>query len=281
MQTCINRNANICSHVMLRALPEHWPGVAFSTVPDLSVAEMLATQIRRLAAPGISDDAPLSSLDRLLTYGDFAMTDFGRSRGRIEAQLRPLPGDRFEISVAPSPPLAVAPGCDLRALDRRRWRFRVAHEIAHSFFYVRRAGARPARTMAASPAEERWCDEFARALLLPAAALRACPLDAQAIVTMHERHDVSLEVAVRGMARVHRRFLALLVERGRHAPRLRVQWHPEEPAVPARWWADPSLQSVHHTTSARDGQKTVRWGSRERELRWHALADRRQVLVII
>src|SRR5207248_9961660 len=62
--------------------------------------------------------------------------DLGAARGGREGLLIPLRRNRFRIVVDPTPPgdwdVDHSAGS---ALGRQRWRFRVAHELAHTFFY--------------------------------------------------------------------------------------------------------------------------------------------------
>jgi hypothetical protein len=118
--------------------------------------------------------------------------------------LLPQPANRFRIWVDPTPPggwaridAAVRP-----ILRRHRLRFRVAHEIAHSFFYQRGSGV-PRRAVPDSPEQEDFADVFARALLVPAYAARATKPTVEDIVALHERYDVSLQVAVRAVAEIN------------------------------------------------------------------------------
>jgi hypothetical protein len=78
----------------------------------------------------------------------------------------------------------------------------VAHEWGHSFFYARTARG-IVRAVPDSPEQEAFCDEFARALLVPpavAAAMRPC---ADSALELQDRFDCSLQVAVRAVADAH------------------------------------------------------------------------------
>ncbi len=94
-------------------------------------------------------------------------------------------------------------GDDLRAdLDRHRLRFRAAHEIGHSFFYERAAGG-IVRRVPDSDEQERFCDAYARALLVPpnvAAALSPTP---GSVLELQLRYDVSVELAARALGDAH------------------------------------------------------------------------------
>jgi hypothetical protein len=78
---------------------------------------------------------------------------------------------------------------------RHRRRQRIAHELGHTLFYRACGEGRPRRTAAAGrPEEERFCDEFARALLVP---VPDGDVTAQTVVALQQSYDVSLEVAAR------------------------------------------------------------------------------------
>jgi hypothetical protein len=101
---------------------------------------------------------------------------------------------------------------------RRRMRFVAAHEIGHSFFFDRRA-VRPERLLPiGSRAEERFCNEFACALLLPPEVVRSGPASPEAAFRLSEEWDVSVEVAARALA----------------------EWHPSAPFVAVGYWRPPS-----------------------------------------
>jgi Zn-dependent peptidase ImmA (M78 family) len=87
-------------------------------------------------------------------------------------------------------------------LRRHRVRFRVAHELAHTLFYWRR-GDRPQRHLLDSASQERFCDAFSRALLVPPAVVARMPVNARTIMDLQEIFDVSLEVAARSLATAH------------------------------------------------------------------------------
>jgi hypothetical protein len=132
---------------------------------------------------------------------EFVRADLRTVRGGCEALLVPLPSGSFRIVVDPTPRngWVETPVNQRAALARHRTRFRIAHELAHTFFY-RRKGGRPTRTIpAGSAAEEEFADEFARRLLAPA---DADAVQAGDILRAHAEWDVSLELAVRAFAGV-------------------------------------------------------------------------------
>ncbi len=138
--------------------------------------------------------------------------DLSASEGGVEAVLIPQAGNRFRIWIDPTPP----GGWDkippkLRpAVRRHRLRFRVAHEIAHSFFY-RRDGGEPHRVLADSPEQEEFADAFARSLLVPAALAAATPATPDGVVDLHDSCDVSLEVALRAFSQARGSLSAVLL----------------------------------------------------------------------
>lgn len=79
-----------------------------------------------------------------------------------------------------------------------RLRFRVAHEIAHSLFYD--DGFPPRRAIRHSPEEELFCDEFARALLVPQERVMDVR-DASRIFALRDELDVSLQLVAHAVCR--------------------------------------------------------------------------------
>lgn len=126
--------------------------------------------------------------------------------GTVQADLCPdARRDLFYLRVDPQP----AGGWEGTAekaretIARHRLRFRVSHELGHTFFYERRKGAGPRRACHWSSREEEWCDEFARELLVPASVARTLPPSAASVFRLQRRFDVSLEVAARALASAH------------------------------------------------------------------------------
>jgi len=156
----------------------------------------------------------------------------GRTGG-LEALLIPGDDDCFAIEVDPTPrggwqrfPHSLR--ADLR---RHRLRFRIGHELAHTFFYWREGGE-PERHLRDSAAQEQFCDTFARALLLPGEAAAERPATAASILSLQREFDVSLEVAARATAETYPDAeLALWHWNG---PRTRLQWatHARSTAIP-------------------------------------------------
>jgi hypothetical protein len=260
--------------------PDGWPSITLKSLPPLAVAEDLAACLR--AAAGLSL-AKRIEFDRLLSLGRFDLRrkSLGAIGGGIEATLTPQPENRFALSVDTEPRGgwdSVTPS--LREdLARHRLRFRIAHEIGHSFFYDR-VGQRPRRTLAASEAQERWCDRFASALLMPPSAVAQRRATPRSVLSLQTHYDVSLHVAVRAFARVHHdRFAALLVVRGRRPPHVRVQWQKHHGAPAPRWWAGERLQRAL-TGGRRCGVFDLEGPTGSRVAEWHALPRRQQIIVL-
>jgi hypothetical protein len=147
-------------------------------------------------------------------------------RGGQEALLTPLGDDRFAITVDATPRggWRCVEGRMQEELRRHRVRFRVAHELAHTLFYWRH-GDRPRRHLLDSASQERFCDAFSRALLVPPAVAARMPVNTGSIVDLQETFDVSLEVAARALAAAHpRAFVGLWFADAEGDDQLRLQW---------------------------------------------------------
>jgi hypothetical protein len=206
-------------------------------------SDTIPSNARRAAAKtranlGLAPDEPVD-IDAVATELGCRVHVSERPPGSgVHARLTPGDGDSFEIEVHPAPASGWGgvSGPAREVLAHRRRRYAVAHEISHAeHFFERRPGRRPRRRGRSTPREELFCDEFARALLVPEAAVRACPIDATSIHAVRDQFDVSLEVAARAFSsRAH----------------LALWYHPlSAPAAPAalvRQWASVSQgTSVH------------------------------------
>lgn len=179
---------------------DQWPIRRLAAVPGESIALQLASDVRQLAV----DRKLRCDLDKLCVLGGFRYRSvpLDTTAGGHEALLVPRVEGGFEILVDPLPAASLSfdDGRKQERLWRRRLRFRIAHEIGHSFFYDRRC--RPARRLLPhSDAEEVFCDQFASALLVAQnVAERSQPTPA-AIIDLADRFDVSVEAAGRAVAR--------------------------------------------------------------------------------
>lgn len=130
--------------------------------------------------------------------------ELAASNGGLEALLVPLPDNEFGISVDPTPRGGWdrVPRTLRQSLRRHRLRFRVAHELAHTFFYIRQQGATPQRHLFDSDEQEEFCDFFSRSLLISRERVMAMAATPRALVRLQEESDVSLEVTARAVAAV-------------------------------------------------------------------------------
>jgi hypothetical protein len=131
-----------------------WPHLLLSDIPSAQGAKRLAATVLEQAC----DPLEWARLGGFRPY----WCDLASDRDGVEALLIPLP-DRDAFNVA----LDVRPRGGWQAGDeelaRLRWLFAFAHEIGHSFFYIRSPRG-PQRYRSSSQAEERFCDSFAAAL---------------------------------------------------------------------------------------------------------------------
>jgi hypothetical protein len=198
---------------MLPSLP-NWPEVCLDEVPDRTYAEVLANEVNQCTTQGGMSEGR-TDLSRICRAGGFSTRSLSFSQFRSQAQnlsiepthealLLPIP-DGFAILVnsdVPKPmlrPVDRRPDGVVRAAHRRRYRFRIAHEIAHSFFYDRRTSP-PLRTRPPSSSEEGFCDAFAASLLLPPSIVRASSPNPDSILALSRVHDVSAEAVGRSFA---------------------------------------------------------------------------------
>jgi len=176
-----------------------WPEITLHDVPPAGHAAALAMELR--LALGIGE-APLGPIETLCALGGVVVREMSLrgARGGLEATLVTR-SEGFEVTVDAEPrggwglvPVHLRDG-----LRRHRLRFRVAHELAHTLFYDR-SGDRPQRLVPDSEEQELFCDEFARALLIPPAAIPPWLANPRVVVELSRQYDVSLEVAARATA---------------------------------------------------------------------------------
>ena len=250
-------------------------------VPAAAAAPIYAGQTRRAIA-GHAGAAPLRDLDGFCATAGVtvARRPLRAAVGGIEATLTPRDGDRFSVVVDPEP----AGGWQrihvpLRGdLARHRYRFRLAHELAHTLFYDRSHG-RPRRRFPVTAAEEVFCDRYARALLLPDHALADRMVTPTEVLSVQREYDVSLELCVRAFAEVHGRgFFGLLVANGPSTPVLRPQWV-SATGLPARWWTADWVQRALSQSTNTDRTGTLGSGRNALRCLWRALPHRGQILI--
>lgn len=257
-----------------------WATVQLRHVPPPSVADRLADAVRRIHLGPARADDPIVDIDRLLAEAtaNLAVVDLGARAGGLEGAVLPASGG-FRILVDPAVRMDVD-AVDLALTDelgRQRLRFRVLHELAHTFFYDR--SEIPLRVVRGSAAQELFCDRFAACFLLPTAVVAKEEPTPDAISALQAQYDVSMQLCVRRFAEVHgARLLALLAATGRHAPLLRTQWVTPDRGQRARWWAAEWIQDL----LGAQGVVRVRVQGQHRDLHADALAfpSRGQVVIV-
>jgi hypothetical protein len=174
--------------------PSRWPEHRFTAVPSAIRSCVGTTSTGRLSLARVAEAARLRPT--ICSFATMAspQIDTATSRRALEALLVPRAGG-FDVMVNSDPPKDSASPITDPVIARRRARFRLAHEIGHSFFYDRRPAV-PVRCAPGSDAEERFCDLFASVLLIPSNAIPEDPTPHD-LRTLSSRFDVSLEVASR------------------------------------------------------------------------------------
>jgi hypothetical protein len=128
--------------------------------------------------------------------------------------LVPLPQNEFAAVIDSTPPGGLPVVSDRRgvsnSLSRHRLRFRLAHEIAHTLFYRRSPRRQPRRRLFDSPGQERFCDTFARVLLVPRSRVKRSGSGVEDILRIQQTCDVSLELGARAFADRHRDLVVAL-----------------------------------------------------------------------
>lgn len=174
-----------------------WPRKFFARVPELVESSELAVSVRQ-AAFGSSDGGSWCDLRKVCLVGGFNLqkTKFVGNRSSHDALLVPKDNGSFVILVDPNR--------DDRPIrwdtERQRLRFRVAHEIGHSFFFDRTKF--PAeRVLAPSREEEIFCDNFASELLVPHTVARKYTCGPSSVFDIHDTFEVSVEASARALGR--------------------------------------------------------------------------------
>jgi len=187
---------NLLSSKQLRdpSTGSRWPELTFPAVPPPGTGGSLARRVRALLGAGNGRISMRHCC--AIANVEFRRGQLRTAEGGCEALLVPLRSGGFRIVVDATPrdgwcqtPIRIR-----AEVAAHRTRFRIAHELAHTFFYAR-PGGRPARVFpGGSTAEEGFADEFARELLAPSPARSISATD---IVALRAQWDVSLEVAAR------------------------------------------------------------------------------------
>lgn len=184
----------------------------------------------------------------------------------------------FLIEVDPEPRggwQSVSPS--LRSsLERHRKRFLIAHELAHTLFYEDRP-ARPRRLVFDSVRQEAFCDELARALLVPQEIAATLPFTPEGVVELQRRFDVSMEVALRSSVASHPGTGIAWLLLQRH-DEMRVQWTSADRSLTAR--ALRALRKLA-TRASRNGSAETGLVAPNRPARALYLPHREQVIVTL
>jgi IrrE N-terminal-like domain len=209
-------------------LEQAWPRRPFARVPTESGARVMASRVRSAVLDRRFVEEPLLDLSDVCEAAGVTVREalLSGERGGQEALLTPLEDDRFAIVVDATPRggWRRVEGGMREDLRRHRIRFRVAHELAHTLFYWRR-GNRPQRHLLDSASQERFCDAFGRALLVPPGVVARMPVNARTIIELQDAFDVSLEVAARSLATAHpQAFIGLWFAYGEGDDQLHLQW---------------------------------------------------------
>jgi len=206
----------------------------------------------------------------------------------VEAELRPHPSaDRFLVRVDPTPARGWTgtPDQMKTAVARQRFRFRVCHELGHALHFDRRRnGEGPARTTPWRSSEEVWCDEFARAFLVPPTAVKELAPEAGTVFELQRRFDVSLEVATRALVTGHPHCEAALwfwPPDGLPKPEWLIrQWSTADAEISLRPWLRSNLLAQALEQGEAKGS-TAALRHRARERFGSARCDRRRRQVVI
>src|SRR5260221_7349902 len=126
----------------------------FAAVPPENIAAELAVAVRQAVLGATAGLEAYCDLVEVCRAGGFRTTELANNDGHHlpEALLIPTAGGTFTIVVRRDD--------YQQRVNRQRSRFRIAHEIGHSFFYDR--SLRPPKKLTDdSKNEERFCDKFA------------------------------------------------------------------------------------------------------------------------
>lgn len=220
------------------------------------VAEEVAAALRRHACVGsdsaLGDDSMRCIVE--LANCDVRQTDdLGSDAGGAEAMLLPHERGGFWVLVDPRPSGGwKAVGPERQASLRRRLRFRVLHEVAHTLFYDVEDGRTPRRRAPVTEAEELFCDRLAAALLLPPSIVRASPARAAAAYDLSQRFDVSTHLVARSFADYHPGVCSVsLLLTSQDGPR--IQWSTDAASAQA---------AVDEITGLGTSREQVDWAAR-------------------
>jgi hypothetical protein len=233
-------------------------------------------------------DAPLDVKAAAAWLGCQLRLGSSLRRDGIEATLRPHPSqNRFYVTVDPTPRHGWegTPRPNRTALSRQRFRFRACHELGHALHFERRPGHPPSRRVPWRGNEELWCDEFARALLVPPDAAGELSPTAASAFDLQKQFDVSLELALRALVAAHPGCEAALwfwpANGAGGADSLIRQWSSAEQDVSLYPWLSSPLVAAALTVGEAAGSvRALADGSPRKGATVCAHTERRQVLLV-
>jgi hypothetical protein len=251
--------SNIVDNLFKLSSESLYVGAGLREVPGVVATAAIAAVVRKRCG-----QADRRTIDLPGLCAAFAATprvaELGAAQRRREALLIPLPENKFGIAVDPTPPggWGRIPQSLRPTLRRHRLRFRVAHELGHTFFYMRRESVAPKRRLFDSEAQESFCDLFSRNLLAPPERAAMVAPTPAALIEFQRECDVSLELAARAVAAAR--------------PEMRISlWVSAVDAAPVLQWSSGEVEG-RSPVSLRELQ------AREPGSSW--LANRRQLLVV-
>lgn len=211
----------------------NWPHRGLGQLPDLEALRALVQRVRS-AVMGEQDLRAALDVDRLCELGGFDVeeTPLHGGEGRLQALLFPRSRNRFSVYVDPEPPggwAEMEPQIQVE-LREHRLRFRICHEVAHSFFFDR-DNELPTAIVGTSAAQEAICDRFASELLVPREVVEDLEPVASSVVLLHTCFRVSMEAAARAFADIHRGHVVALFVGDPQTGRL--QWSNRPELAPA------------------------------------------------
>ena len=263
-----------------------WPDTEFASVPDRTAAERLALTVRaQCLGDGASEDG-WCDLRALCSAARASVRQrrLTKQGDGTDALLIPRANGSFTILVDPVPEASTKP---FWTTVRHRNRFRVAHELGHTFFYRRRPLEQPSRRLPPSQDEESFCDSFAAALLVPPARLISYEATPDSVFSISDEYEVSVEVAGRALAAANPgvSVMGLLWSPNPRTGEfgLRIAWSASQSFIPkrARFRSTATEEVMAGASSAESSEELALRGlSGPHEVRAMRLPERRQVVVV-
>lgn len=169
----------------------------------VEVIESYANRVRSATGHSVEEQIDLSKVCNLAGY---LIRIVNLGYGGKDGLLFPISKNRFQASIDPRPQelrkLSWVPTSDQAVEWDRRKRFIIAHEIGHSFFYFRdeKQEEAPWRRKRMSFREERFCEEFARQLLIPREAIASKEQSVKEVANLFNVPRELADIAINGNA---------------------------------------------------------------------------------